>query len=68
MFAGDPPPGSRASAINTVLSEKEDIPFIIIVTVSIAGVLLLLLNIVLVSCFVRRRYSGPAKPADHGRI
>lgn len=41
--------------VDTVLAVKGDLPFIIIVSVSVVGVLLLLLNIVLVLCFVRRR-------------
>ena len=66
-FLGDPPPGSRDSEINSVLSEKEDIPFLIIVTVSAVGVVLLLLNIVLVSCYVRRRITVAEKSAPNGR-
>ena len=50
-----------------MLSEKEDIPFLIIVSVSAVGVVLLLLNIVLVSCYVRRRMSVAEKSGPDGR-
>ena len=55
FIAGSPPPGSRARQITSVFQQKEDIPFIIIMTVSVIGVPLLLVNIVLVSCFVHKR-------------
>ena len=66
-FLGRPPPGSQARAIQTVLEVKGEIPFIIIVSVSVAGVLLLLLNIVLVSCFVQRRCSVSSRETTDGR-
>jgi hypothetical protein len=50
-----------------VLEVKGEIPFIIIVSVSVAGVLLLLLNIVLVSCFVQRRCSVSSRETTDGR-
>ena len=53
--------------LDEVLAQKEDIPLIVIVSVSVAGVLLLLLNIVLVLCFVRRRASLSGDKSD-GRV
>lgn len=41
-----------------MLAERGEIPAIIIVTVSIAGVILLGLNAVLLYCFVRHRRGG----------
>ena len=40
---------------NSLLEEKSEIPFIIIASVSIGGVFLLIVNIVLLHCFIQKR-------------
>jgi hypothetical protein len=50
-----------------VLEKRGDIPFIIILTVSAAGVLLLCLNAALLYCFVQhRRAAGPLDSISEG--
>ena len=41
--------------VNSLLEEKSEIPFIIIASVSIGGVFLLIVNIVLLHCFIQKR-------------
>lgn len=48
-------PSSREEMIREALEGKGEIPLIVIVSVSICGTVLLLLNIVLISCFVHKR-------------
>ncbi|XP_067138324.1 nephrin-like isoform X3 [Centruroides vittatus] len=49
------PKNETKPVITEVLSGKGDIPRIIIITVSVVGSFLLILNIILVICFVRKR-------------
>ena len=51
--------------IREVLDGKGEIPLILIVGVSVCGTVLLLLNIVLVSCFVHKKKKK--EEAEHGR-
>lgn len=53
--AKSPPPGARQQMINSVLEERAEIPFIIIASVSVAGIFLLILNVVLLYCFIQNR-------------
>ena len=41
--------------VNSLLEEKSEIPFIIIASVSIGGVFLLIVNIILLHCFIQKR-------------
>lgn len=50
-----PPLGSREQMIREALEDQGEIPMIVIVSVSVCGTILLLLNIVLISCFVHKR-------------
>ena len=50
--------------IREVLDGKGEIPLILIVGVSVCGTVLLLLNIVLISCFVHKKKK---EEAEHGR-
>ncbi|XP_055938972.1 nephrin-like isoform X2 [Argiope bruennichi] len=50
-----PPLGETEKVVDQSLTPKGDIPRIIIITVSVVGSCLLVLNIVLVVCFVRKR-------------
>ena len=50
------PKGGRISA-NSVFEERAEIPLIIIASVSVAGILLLILNVVLLYCFIQNRKS-----------
>ena len=54
-FTESPPPGARQQMINSVLEERAEIPFIIIASVSVAGIFLLILNVVLLYCFIQNR-------------
>ena len=56
--SGSPPPGARHTLIQSVLEERGELPAMIIVTVAIAGVLLLCLNAILLYCFVNNRRAG----------
>jgi len=47
--------------INSVLEERAEIPFIIIASVSVAGIFLLILNVVLLYCFIQNRKSENLK-------
>ena len=47
--------------INSVLEERAEIPFIIIASVSVAGIFLLILNVVLLYCFIQNRKSENRK-------
>jgi len=58
ITASSPPPGARHTLIQSVLEERGELPAIIIVTVAIAGVLLLCLNAILLYCFVNNRRAG----------
>ena len=49
-----PPLGSREQMIRS-LEDQGEIPLIVIVSVSVCGTILLLLNIVLISCFVHKK-------------
>ena len=49
-----------------MLVVKGEIPFIVIISVSVAGLLLLVLNVVLVSCFIHKR-RGKHGGRDHLR-
>ena len=60
-FIGYPPPGVKQQMINSVFEERAEIPFIIIGSVSIAGILLLILNVVLLYCFIKHRKSDQEK-------
>ena len=51
--------------IREVLDGKGEIPLILIVGVSVCGTVLLLLNIVLISCFVHKKKKK--EEAEHGR-
>ena len=51
--------------IREVLDGKGEIPLILIVGVSVCGTVLLLLNIVLISCFVHKKKMK--EEAEHGR-
>lgn len=53
--AGEAPLGETEKVVDETLATKGDIPRIIIITVSVVGTSLLILNIVLVICFVRKR-------------
>ena len=53
LFADQPP--SDQLMIQEVLDGKGEIPLIVIVSVSVCGTVLLLLNIVLISCFVHKK-------------
>ena len=48
--------------IPEVLGGRNDLPQIVIIAVSVVGTVLLLINIVLVACFVRRKQGK--KPLD----
>ena len=60
-FAGSPPPGARHTMINRYLEEKSEIPFLIIASVSVGGVILLIINIILLHCFIQRRKAENTK-------
>ena len=60
----DRPPGDELM-IREVLDGKGEIPLILIVGVSVCGTVLLLLNIVLISCFVHKKKKK--EEAEHGR-
>ena len=47
--------------VNSLLEEKSEIPFIIIASVSVGGVFLLIINIVLLHCFIQKRKAENAK-------
>ena len=51
---GQPPLGSREQMMRS-LEDQGEIPLIVIVSVSVCGTILLLLNIVLISCFVHKK-------------
>lgn len=59
-----PPLGTRQRMINEVLEVKGDIPFIVIVCVSVAGILLLILNVILISCFIHKKRVKPQGIAE----
>ena len=61
LFSGDPPPDARRSMVNSLLEEKSEIPFIIIASVSVGGVFLLIINIVLLHCFIQKRKADNSK-------
>ena len=50
--------------INRYLEEKSEIPFLIIASVSVGGVILLIINIILLHCFIQRRKAENAKDDD----
>merc|ERR1719221_114762 len=56
-----PPPGARHTMINRYLEEKSEIPFLIIASVSVGGVILLIINIILLHCFIQRRKAENTK-------
>ena len=45
----------QATSLNRILEEKSEIPFLIIASVSVGGVVLLIINIILLHCFIQRR-------------
>ncbi|XP_054719088.1 nephrin-like [Uloborus diversus] len=55
MTLSEAPLGETEKVVDEALAGKGDIPRIIIITVSVVGSCLLILNIVLVVCFVRKR-------------
>merc|ERR1719153_67960 len=61
-----PPPGARHRMIQSVLEERGELPAIVIVTVSAAGVVVLCVNVVMVYCFVQQRRSGKEGITDGG--
>lgn len=58
-------PAGDELMIREVLDGKGEIPLILIVGVSVCGTVLLLLNIVLISCFVHKKKKK--EEAEHGR-
>jgi len=47
-----------------LFEEKGDIPFIVIVCVSVAGIFLLILNVILISCFIHKKRVKPQGIAE----
>ncbi len=52
---GQPPIDSRDQMLQKPLSVSDEIPMIVIVSVSVLGTLLFLLNVVLISCFIHKK-------------
>ena len=62
---GQPSLDSRESMMRS-LEDQGEIPLIVIVSVSVCGTILLLLNIVLISCFVhKKRQQKLLKDKEH---
>ena len=55
FFPGAPPPRAKQQMINSVLEKRAEIPLITIASVSVAEIFLLILNVVLLYCFIQNR-------------